>query len=46
MFSLTHFGDLFDGKAANAVAFSAHRGVSISFFWRFQKPLLRNEVRF
>jgi len=23
---LTHYGDLFDGKAANAVAFSAHKG--------------------
>ena len=24
---LTHYGDLFDGKAANAVAFSAHKGL-------------------
>jgi len=23
---LTHYGNLFDGKAANAVAFSAHKG--------------------
>jgi len=27
---LTHYGDLFDGKAANAVAFSAHKGLEKS----------------
>jgi len=31
---LTHYGDLFDGKAANAVAFSAHKGASgLLFRW-------------
>ncbi|MCL2212958.1 MAG: hypothetical protein FWB93_03920, partial [Oscillospiraceae bacterium] len=34
----------FDGKAANAVAYSAHRGVSTSFFLLRQKSLLRNET--
>ncbi|MCL2213481.1 MAG: hypothetical protein FWB93_06590, partial [Oscillospiraceae bacterium] len=35
-----------DGKAANAVAYSAHRGVSTSFFLLRQKSLLRNENHF